>query len=211
MTQSGDPSPEDPQEPAKDPGPRPVIGPMPTTLEGGSPVAGPTTDGTAPQDLSAAAVVPAAVAVLPDTNAAAQPARSAAAAEYHRLQPQIMPVLVAQLGQEGSRVEVVLSPQDLGRLHFDIRHSGDEIRILVSAERPETLDTLRRHADQILQDLRQAGFAGAGLGFGAGQQRGPLPEPALPDVDIAPSPPGLPGLRPTAPPRPPAAGLDLRL
>lgn len=83
------------------------------------------------------------------------------------IREQAVHALLGQVGKlEDGRVEVVLAPADLGRMWFDIRFQGDEMRIHVTAERPETLETLRRHADQLVLDLRQGGFANGGLGQG---------------------------------------------
>jgi Flagellar hook-length control protein FliK len=71
------------------------------------------------------------------------------------------------------RVEVILSPEELGRVQMDFRADGDGIRVFLTAERPETLDLLRRHADQLASELRQAGYSGASLSFGQwGQPQG---------------------------------------
>jgi hypothetical protein len=71
------------------------------------------------------------------------------------------------------RVEVILSPDELGRVQLNFRVEGDGMRVFVTAERPETLDLLRRHSDQLSLELRQAGYSGASLSFGQwGQQQG---------------------------------------
>jgi hypothetical protein len=64
-------------------------------------------------------------------------------------------------------------------LRFEIHHRGDLVQIVLSAERPETLDLLRRNSEQLLADFRNAGFAGASLafgGWGAGQNAGTNPQ-----------------------------------
>jgi len=64
-------------------------------------------------------------------------------------------------------------------LRFEIQHRGDQVQIVLSAERPETLDLLRRNSEQLLTDFRNAGFAGASLafgGWGAGQNAGGSPQ-----------------------------------
>ena len=79
------------------------------------------------------------------------------------LSAQLLPLV--QAGPSGP-VELVLSPAELGALRFEIQQSGDTVQIVLSAERPETQDLLRRHGDQLLQDFKNAGFAGASLSFG---------------------------------------------
>ncbi|MES2145313.1 MAG: flagellar hook-length control protein FliK, partial [Pseudomonadota bacterium] len=71
------------------------------------------------------------------------------------------------------RVEVILSPEELGRVQMDFRADGDNVRVFLTAERPDTLDLLRRHADQLAAELRQAGYSGASLSFGQWGQSHP--------------------------------------
>lgn len=114
----------------------------------------------------------------------------------------------------GGPVEVVLNPQELGRMRFEMHQQGDHLRVFLVAERPETLDLLRRHGEQLLSDLRQSGFGGASLSFGSwGQQAGDSQAQILapdgpPPEDVLPVTPSslLPRLLPMAP----GAGLDLR-
>ncbi len=93
-----------------------------------------------------------------------------------QLSAQLLPL--AQSAQSGP-VELVLSPAELGQLRFEIHHRGEQVQIVLSAERPETLDLLRRNSEQLLTDFRNAGFAGASLafgGWGAGQNAGGNPQ-----------------------------------
>lgn len=82
---------------------------------------------------------------------------------------QLAPLAVAIATDPGSgALDVALSPDELGRLHMHISTEGDSLRIAMTVERPDTLDLLRRHSEQLLADLRQAGFGGATLSFGQG-------------------------------------------
>ena len=74
-------------------------------------------------------------------------------------------------GDDGP-LELALSPEELGRLTISIKHDGDFVRVTVIADRPETLDLMRRHGGDLVADLRQAGFSGASLSFGQGGQGG---------------------------------------
>lgn len=112
-------------------------------------------------------------------------------------------------------VDVLLHPEELGHVKFQIQQHGETVRILLSAERPETLDLLRRHSDQLLQEFRQSGFSQASLDFGhwGQQQRSPPPpaeSAALFDADAR--EPVVPA-RPATPPAaiPSGQGLNLRL
>ena len=113
-------------------------------------------------------------------------------------------------------VELALAPDELGRLRMSMQAEGDVMRVLLSAERPETIDLLRRHADHLAQEFRQAGFSGATLSFGQWGAGGA----AHPQAQAQATPPAAPapvaGPSPTQPtPRAPAVagvgGLDLIL
>ena len=113
------------------------------------------------------------------------------------------------------QVEVLLSPQELGHVKFQIRHSGDSVSIFLSAERPETMDMLRRNGEDLLREFRQAGFAGASLDFGQWgqqqqpQQQQPPPTFSLPeDFSLTPQ---IARPAPSAPSLGDAPGLNLRL
>lgn len=112
------------------------------------------------------------------------------------------------------QVEVLLSPEELGHVRFQIRHSGDSVSIFLSAERPETMDMLRRNGDDLLREFRQAGFSGASLDFGQwGQQPQPQQHPPAAfsqpdDFSVAPQ---IARPAPPAPSLGQAQGLNLRL
>ncbi|MGB8811943.1 MAG: flagellar hook-length control protein FliK, partial [Paracoccaceae bacterium] len=126
----------------------------------------------------------------------------------------LVPALIDFSRDAGSgTLELSLAPEELGRLHMSLVQDGDMVRVTLVAERPETLDLMRRHADQLSQEFRQAGFSGASLSFGqwgaggSNQQRPPVASP----TNAAPDPAFLPlQLRPGAA-LGTASGLDLRL
>ena len=66
-----------------------------------------------------------------------------------------------------SNIEIVLSPEELGKVRISIGH-GDIPSISISADRPETLDLLRRHVDILSGEMRAAGLSGAEISFGNG-------------------------------------------
>jgi hypothetical protein len=94
-------------------------------------------------------------------------------------------------------VTVTLRPEELGTLRFEVTQTEHGLHIHLSVDQPQTLDLLRRQGDQLLADLRQAGFAGASLSFaGDGAQDAPpqqrehpqdrlFPSGTLPARDIA--------------------------
>ena len=73
----------------------------------------------------------------------------AAAARVHHAQP----------------IGLQLDPIELGTVAFNMATGPDGLVVTINAERPETLELLRRNADQFLADLRQSGFQGATLQF----------------------------------------------
>jgi hypothetical protein len=86
-------------------------------------------------------------------------------------------VLLAQ-SADGGAAEIHLDPLELGRLRLDIVTEGEALLVTLSAERGETADLLRRHATELVAELRQAGFAQVHLGFAAwtdGRARGGPP------------------------------------
>ena len=75
-------------------------------------------------------------------------------------------------------------------------HSDHPETLTLTAERPETLDLMRRHIDQLAQDFRDLGYRNLAFSFASeGGQRGtggqmPQPDgtpPDLPRVDAPPS------------------------
>ncbi len=120
---------------------------------------------------------------------------------------------LVSLAREGTsdRIEVTLAPEELGKLRMSMVADGDVMRVHLVVERPETLDLLRKHADQMVAEFRQAGYAGASLSFGnwggdngAESRRPPVPQQhsnlMLPTQDI-----------PTQVTNFATGGLDLRL
>ena len=112
-------------------------------------------------------------------------------------------------------VEILLNPEELGQLRFEIHQKSDQLRVVLSVERPETMDFLRRNADQLLGEFRAAGFAGASLSFGQWDQQSsdprPQPAPPPPAPERAFDPPPVP--KPLPPPLQMATstGLNMRL
>ena len=144
------------------------------------------------------------------------------------LTPATLPDLAAQLrphllAGDQAPVELILTPDDLGGLRFRISHLGDGLAVALTAERPETLELLRRHVDQLVQELRQSGIAGASISFGRwDQQDGSGRHPAPPAPARPERPPADAAMQPTplTPAAPPATrphpslqrhGLNLRL
>jgi hypothetical protein len=95
------------------------------------------------------------------------------------------------------RIELRLDPPELGRVEIDLSLVDGRLTATIAAERPETLDLLRRHADVLQRDLVAAGFGGADVGF-SDRARAEARADAQPDRETPPretahplsSPPG---------------------
>ncbi|MDR5652698.1 flagellar hook-length control protein FliK [Ruixingdingia sedimenti] len=127
--------------------------------------------------------------------------------------PAPLPALrrIAEAAQQGDGVvELRLDPPELGTLRLMLMPEGDTIRATIHADRPETLDLLRRNAAELAAEFRAAGFGGAVLDFGApgfaGGRGGDQPPR---DDSPPPAPPAMAAAQTPAPTR--ASGLDLRL
>lgn len=149
--------------------------------------------------------------------------------------PQAGPALqAAALGQLAGRMvetlthrpdgatEIALSPEELGRVQMSIQtdaQNPDRVVILLSFDRPETMDLFRRHADELAEAMRAAGFAEADIGFGSSSDGADRDNG--PGTGSAARPSSADGMPPAArsgnadprPHRPVASGsgLDLRL
>jgi flagellar hook-length control protein FliK len=64
------------------------------------------------------------------------------------------------------KIELTLTPEELGRIRFEIQQIGDQVRMILTAERPDTLDYIRRNMPDFVADLRQAGFSGTDVSLG---------------------------------------------
>jgi hypothetical protein len=111
-------------------------------------------------------------------------------------------------------VEVTLSPEELGRVRMSLSTHDGALTMSVLADRPETLDLLRRNIDQLAQDFRDLGFHD--LSFSFGDRPGPhSPEHIRDEAGGEDDPDGLAASPTRARPMraAPAAdgGLDLRL
>jgi hypothetical protein len=79
---------------------------------------------------------------------------------------QLVNVLVRSTG---SVTEFSLAPEELGRVRLRMEPDAanpDRMLVLISVERPETLDLFRRHAGELAEAIRNAGYSGADIGFG---------------------------------------------
>ena len=66
-------------------------------------------------------------------------------------------------------VELSLNPEELGRVRLNISAAEGGITVHVLAERPETLDLMRRHIDQLGREFQALGYENINFAFNEGQ------------------------------------------
>ena len=99
------------------------------------------------------------------TQGAAMPQHGAATAQGVAVQ-----IASALSSLPDKPVELALSPEELGKVRLTLSHGHDGgISVAVQAERPETLDLMRRHIDQLASDFRDMGYSSIDFSFSGGQ------------------------------------------
>ncbi|MGR3322706.1 MAG: flagellar hook-length control protein FliK [Pseudooceanicola sp.] len=114
------------------------------------------------------------------------------------------------------RIELTLRPQELGHLRMVLHPTEAGLTLAIQAERAETLDLVRRHAEALTSALEEAGYDDVQLSFGHGtdEQEG---------ADAGDGPGSAPGAEPETDSEAPAkagpaphdrgasGGLDMRM
>ena len=63
-------------------------------------------------------------------------------------------------------IDLTLNPEELGRIRLSFNTENGVLSVSVTAERPETLDLMRRHIETLAQELRNIGYRDVNIGFG---------------------------------------------
>lgn len=114
------------------------------------------------------------------------------------------------------QVELILSPDELGAVRMTLANTDAGTTMAIVADRPETLDLLRRNIDILAQDFRNLGLGDVSFSFSGGTDRSAAGRNFLPQDDAEPpDQAAVPTMPATAVSAPPAAvnagsGLDLR-
>ena len=100
--------------------------------------------------------------------------RPSADAVQHR--PEIAQQIAVQISdavqKNGERpIELLLNPSELGRVRIALSMIDGLVTVNVIAERPETMDMVRRHVDLLAQEFRNSGFGGTEFSFGENQNQ----------------------------------------
>ena len=131
-------------------------------------------------------------------------------------QPKLVAAQIAQasIGSEGS-VEIRLDPAELGKIRLTLHTTDGGMNVQITAERPETIDLLRRNSALLEAEFERIGLSD--IGFDFTQSQDDFASDAPPDAEtwyadgedtaeVATSEPGRPYQR-----IPSETGLDLRL
>ncbi len=132
--------------------------------------------------------IPAAMLQAEEPGAASQPKtdfamlhfRSEATAESASSNPAVSghPIRQAAQGIEilmrhpDKPVEIALNPEELGRVRMALTRTETGMTVAILADRPETLDLMRRHIDQLAAEFERLGYTDIGFSFGADTQQG---------------------------------------
>jgi hypothetical protein len=75
-------------------------------------------------------------------------------------------LVAAVSGGADGAFEIQLSPEELGRVTLTLQVTEDGVVLAIQAERQDTLDLMRRHADILQREFREAGFTTLSFSFG---------------------------------------------
>lgn len=117
-------------------------------------------------------------------------------------------------------MELRLQPEELGRVSMTMTQDGAGLSVALAADRPETMDLIRRHIDLLAEDLRRLGYATVSFSFDGGSDQRSHRDPDASDVAdnrlnetdaVAHADAPRDGLLPDSPATTSAAGMDIRL
>lgn len=134
-------------------------------------------EGLPPGTIGEEALLPAAEVPQPQRmgeSGAASPAQPPQAGTGQSIARQLVAAVLPD-GEGG--FEVRLSPEELGSVRLSLHVTEGAVTIAIQAERPETLELMRRHADVLEREFRDAGFASLTFTFGQGSPDGRPPAP----------------------------------
>ncbi|MFD1160353.1 flagellar hook-length control protein FliK [Roseovarius aestuarii] len=107
-----------------------------------------------------------------DTSAAEMPATSRLQQATLLQQPDLPRNIAIQLAQAMRQagmdrpMELTLNPAELGRVRISMQAVDGAMTVHVLADRPDTLDLMRRHIDILAQEFHEIGYGQADFAFG---------------------------------------------
>jgi hypothetical protein len=95
------------------------------------------------------------------------------------------------VGGARGTIELRLSPEELGRVRLHLHPSEAGLSVTITADRPETLDLMRRNIDLLAREFVQIGYEGTEFDFTQGgqstdQDQAPPFDAAAPALTTAP-------------------------
>ncbi len=77
---------------------------------------------------------------------------------------------IVTLRDSGGKIDVSLTPDDLGRLTLKLDQTAQGLQITFTADRLDTQDIMRRHIEVLQQQLRNSGLENLSMSFEHSQQ-----------------------------------------
>lgn len=74
-------------------------------------------------------------------------------------------IITAVIDRSSGTIELALAPEELGQLRIQLKSEGEITRVILHANREETVDFLKRHAADLEQDFGASGFSNAQFSF----------------------------------------------
>ncbi|WP_353473553.1 flagellar hook-length control protein FliK [Salipiger sp. H15] len=110
-------------------------------------------------------------ALLPRAPASVLPARDSGPVPRNVPMSPLRQVAEAIVAGAEGEVDIRLEPEELGRVRFHIQLTDHGVALHVSADRPETLEMLRRNVDQLARYLSESDIQSSNFSF-SGERRG---------------------------------------
>lgn len=107
----------------------------------------------------------------------------------------ITAIVEAAAALQDRPIEVSFNPEELGRVRLTMQQNEGNMLVVISAERPETQDLLRRHIEVLANQLRELGYQDVTFDFS--QQRNSYSDRNLPNPESANQ--DIPGDQPEVP------------
>ncbi|MES0828005.1 flagellar hook-length control protein FliK [Ruegeria sp. SCP11] len=109
-------------------------------------------------------------------------------------------------------IEVALNPEELGRVSIVLNGRDDGLYMTITAERPETLDMMRRHLSVLEMEFQNFGLGGLSIDLGtSADARGDEPDGNEDTQFLAPQSEHTPEAGPTPSRASPDGRIDMRL
>ena len=104
--------------------------------------------------------------------------------------PQTVPSIPGQIAatlsvSETGMAEIVLDPEELGKVRLTLTQTEGRTILIVEAQRPETIDLMRRNLDELTAEFADAGYAGLSFDFRDNPQNWDDPDPGTTAVFAA--------------------------